>query len=266
MGLEVTTNRHTGVRQITLKNHDGSTAGTITIHNSSLKKTKKLQYRFKRISAQIVQAMTSGSARQVLTRAKGETVNLRRKVFTGDYNRTELRRAIQHAEKMERIAKKRMKHLQQEERLEKGNGGWQTMLDEKSAEEGFQDLKEIFPEFDEEEIRQILQELQEELARLEQETGLEELAAAEQTDMDPAQLEQLKKKHRAEELREIAEADMKYLKALFDQMERDRQESSGGVSLELAGVEIPVQIDERSAAEVASVSMPTEGISIDISL
>ena len=134
-------------------------------------------------------------------------------------------------------------------------------------------MAENFPEMSKEEIRQLLQELQElqeELAQLEQETGLEELelTQAALSDMDPAQLEQLKKKHRAEELREIAEADMKYLKALFNQMEREQQEaSSSGVSLELSGVDIPIQIDERSAAEVAS-SMPmlAEGGNIDVSV
>lgn len=270
MGIEVNTNRYTGVKKITIKNHDGSTAGTITIHDSSLKKTKKLQYKFKRISAQIIQAKTSGNARQVLTRAKGETVSLRRKVYTGDYDRNELRRAIRHAEQMERIAKKRMKHLKQEEELEKGNSGWQAKFDEESMEKSLKDMTENFPELSKEEIRQLLQELQEELAQLEQENGLEELEMAQtaQSHMDPAQLERLKKKHRSEELREIAEADMKYLKALFHQLERDRQESSSGVSLELSGVNIPVQIDERSAAEVAAISMtaPAEGGNIDVSL
>ena len=269
MAIEVNTNRYTGVRKITIKNHDGSTAGTITIHDSKLKKQKKLQYKFKRISTQIIQAKTSGNARQVLTRAKGETVSLRRKVYTGDYDRTELRRAIRHAEQMERIAKKRMKHLQQEENLEKGNSGMQAMFDEESLEESFKDMAENFPEMSKEEIQQLLQELQEELAQLEQESGLEELELTQTvpSDMDPAQLEQLKKKHRAEELREIAEADMKYLKALFNQLEREQQEASSGVSLELSGVDIPIQIDERSAAEVAS-SMPmlAEGGNIDVSV
>ncbi len=268
MSIEVNTNRHTGVRRVTIKRHDGSSVGTITIHSSSLKKTKKLQYKFKRISTQIIQAKTSGSARQVLTRAKGETVNLRRKVYTGDYDSNELRRAIRHAEQMERIAKKRMKHLQQEESLEKGNPDCQNMLDKEELEESFKEMTEDFPELDAEEIKQLLQELQEKLAQLEQENSLEELTQSIYADMDPAQLEQLKKKHRAQEMREIAEADMKYLKALFDQMERDRQESSSGVSLQLSGVEIPVQIDERSAAEVASAAMPavTEGGNFDISV
>lgn len=40
MAIEVNTNRYTGVRKITIKNHDGSTAGTITIHDSKLKNKK----------------------------------------------------------------------------------------------------------------------------------------------------------------------------------------------------------------------------------
>ena len=70
-------------------------------------------------------------------------------------------------------------------------------------------------------------------------------------------MELLKKKHRSEELREIMEADMKYLKALFDKLEREKQEgasglrsnsdyntNSSGVSLELGGVDIPVEASE----------------------
>ena len=52
----------------------------------------------------------------------------------------------------------------------------------------------------------------------------------------------MKKKHRADELREIAEADMKYLKAFFTKLERDRREVSSGVSLNLSGVEMPVPV------------------------
>lgn len=277
MSLEVNTNRNTGVRTITLKNHDGSTAGTITIRNSNLKKKKRLQYGFKRISTQIMQAKTSGNARQVLTRAKGETVSLRRKRITGDYNTVEVQRAIRHAERMERIARKRMKHLQQEEDIEKHNNRFQqAVLDSEQSEEDLTAWEEQdCTGLDAEEIKELIQELQEELEALEQENGLEELTQTMQTDMDPAQLEQLKKKHRAEEMREIAEADMKYLKALFDQIQKERQEgssssssSSRGVSLELSGMEVPVQIDDRSAAQVAAESLeaPAAGGTVDISV
>ena len=111
MSIEVSTNRNTGVRQISIKRPDGSSVGTITIHSSSLKKLKKLGYKQRRISTMITQAATSGNARQVLASAKTETVNLRRKLASGQYNDREVRAAIRHAERMERVAKKRMKHL-----------------------------------------------------------------------------------------------------------------------------------------------------------
>ena len=70
-------------------------------------------------------------------------------------------------------------------------------------------------------------------------------------EMDPEDLDQLKKKHRSEELREIMEADMKYLKALFNRLAREKEEGPGGqdygsndyasgVSLEIGGLDIPV--------------------------
>lgn len=274
MGLEVNTNRTTGVRTIKLKRHDGSTAGTITIRNPALKKTKKLNYKFKRISSQILQTKTSGNARRVLASAKGETVNLRRKRATGDYNEAEVMRAIRHAERMERVAKKRMKHLQQEENLEKhGGGAWKVGLDQEELEENLIDREgQDFTGLDAEEIKKVMQEIQEELEQLEQENGLEELIEVVPVDMDPADLEQLKKKHRAKEMREIMEADMEYLKALFDQLQKERQEDSSSysnaVSLQLSGVEIPVQIDERSAAEVVSdgAAAQAAGGVIDISV
>lgn len=272
MGLIVDTNRKTGVQTIKIKNHDGSTAGTITIRNPALKKTKRVNYKFRRISNQIIQTKTAGNARRVLASAKGETVNLRRKRATGDYNSSELQRAIRHAERMERVARKRMKHLQQEENIEKhGGGAWQVGLDEEDLDEMLKNGEgEDFTGLNAEEIKQLMQELQEELEQLQQENGLEELTQTIQVNMDPAQLEQLKKKHRAEEMREIMEADMQYLKALFDQLQKERQESaspsSDGVSLQLSGVEIPVQIDERSAAEVVSDGAAAAGGTIDISV
>lgn len=273
MSIEVNTNRNIGVKQISIKRPDGSSVGTITIHSQSLKKLKKLGYKQRRISTMITQATTSGNARQVLASAKTETVNLRRKLVSGQYNDREVRAAIRHAERMERVAKKRMKHLQQEEYIEKHGGGtWPTGLDEEGREEGGQemDVSEL-AEMSAEELEEIMQELQEEMEELAQEQELEmmELMQTVNTDMDPEELEQLKKKHRADEMRDIVEADMKYLRALFSQLEKERQDSSSndsGVSLQLAGVEIPVQTDGRTAAEVASQAAPAAGGTVDISL
>ena len=100
-----------------------------------------------------------------------------------------------------------------------------------------------------------------------QETGPDELEnemiSIKKEDMEPEELERLKKKHRADELREIMEADMKYLRALFDKLEKEKQSISNGsnnlndlsgITLELAGAEIPVEdVPQPVAAEGGNV-------------
>ena len=121
-----------------------------------------------------------------------------------------------------------------------------------------------------------MQELQEEVMESDGFGDLEELAEVLRADMDPEDLELLKKKHRSDELREIAEADMKYLKAFFQKLERDKQaamsssgggdsnSSSGGsytgsgVSLELSGMAQPVP--------AAGAPMPAAGASLDVTV
>lgn len=272
MSIEVNTNRNTGVRQISIKRPDGSKVGTITIHSSSLKKLKKLSYKQRRISTMITQAKTSTNAKQVVASAKTETVNLRRKLASGKYNDREVRAAIRHAERMERVAKKRMKHLMQEEAIEKNGGGtWQPGFDEEDAQEYGQEMEGIdIAELSAEEMEELMQELQEEMEELAMENDMEELEQTVNLDMDPAELEQLKKKHRSDEMRDIMEADMKYLRALFGQLAREQQEAAAnasGVALELSGVNIPVQVDGRSAAQVAGVEAPAAGGgTIDVSV
>ena len=170
------------------------------------------------------------------------------------------------------MAKKRMKHLMQEEEIEKRRGGiWQQGLDEEESREwNWETEGADFAELSAEEMEQLMQELQEEMEELAMENEME-LMQSVRLDMDPEELEQLKKKHRADEMREIVEADMKYLKALFSQLEKERQEAASfskdsGVSLQLSGVEIPVQVDGRSAAEVASAAPVAQGGNVDVSL
>lgn len=113
------------------------------------------------------------------------------------------------------------------------------------------------------------------LQEMTQESGLdelmEELGASFSVDMDPEDLEAMKKKHRNEELKDILEADMKYLKAIFNKLQREKEagfgianayanamSDSGGVSLELCGAEIPVD-----AAVSPDMAVMTEGANID---
>ena len=96
-------------------NWDSYSGTTRTVQKAAAaqQKMKKLQYSFKTISAQIMTSKTSTVARQVAGRAKRQTVLLRRKRATGQYNETEIQAAIVHSAAIERVAKKRVKHLQE---------------------------------------------------------------------------------------------------------------------------------------------------------
>lgn len=86
---------------------------------SAQKKMKKLQYNFKLISSQIMRAKTSSRASQAVSSAKRMVAQLRRKRRSGEYDDEELEAAIAHAQAMERVAKKHVKYLQQEELAER---------------------------------------------------------------------------------------------------------------------------------------------------
>ncbi|MBD5544461.1 MAG: hypothetical protein HDR01_09540 [Lachnospiraceae bacterium] len=234
---------NSNVERYTFKNPDGTVAGSITVSKPSVKKTKRLQYKYKRISSQLMAAKTAGSARMVITMARSEAANLRKKLRCGEYDDSEVNSAIIHADQMVRIAQKRVKHLEEEERAKKSGGICQGELEEKESFEDME-IQDGF-ELDSKEAKALMREMEEAIRELENENGLEELTETVREDMDPADLELLKKKHRSKELREIMEADMKYLKALFGKLEKERQAAaSSGVSLELSGTEMPVPVME----------------------
>lgn len=263
MGMMIGT-KNPGIIKIEMRNRDGSYAGTMSISKPRRKQTgqkKRLRYNFKAISTQFMRAKTSGNVGQVIVKARGKIVDLRRKLKSSEYNESEVTSAILHAEKMLRIAKKRKKHLQEEERAQQKGG-----VDFSAMEEEQMDMTDVLSKEDletkDEDVRQrikeLLKQMEEMMAELERENELndlaEELSQNTQGKMTPDELEQLKKKHRAEELREIIKADMEYLKALFERFAREKQaaaqssissnRSNQGVSLQLNGVEMPVETAE----------------------
>ena len=262
----MTSTHNSSVKRVTIKNRNGTKAGTITISKPKPKKTKKLTYHFKQVSNQILKCKTSVNAKQVATTAKGYVVLLRKKLYSGDYDTSEVRRALIHAEKMARIAKKKMKHLQEEERGKKG-GPCEGDLEEEKNRKDPLNLDELCESdlfnMSADKRQELMQEIEAELQELEKELSegslgqlADELMPVSTREMDPEDLDLLKKKHRSEELREIMEADMKYLKALFNKLSREKQEGPGssdnsnsdeysyGVSLEIGGLDIPVETVE----------------------
>lgn len=290
-----------GYMKIDLYNRDGSYAGSMAVStsktrdsktkktsNTGQKKYKKLQYNFKRLSTQIMRTKTSINAKQLITKAKFQIADLRMKLISGEYDYTEVHNALVHAEKIARVAKKRMKHLEEEEYIAKT--GRRDKFNEEDIEDKQDDQEDEILDttgMSREELEQLMQDLQEELEKLEEEIEqamkenenlMEEFIQGSNRQMDPKELEELKKKHRSEEMQDIMKADMEYLKALFNKLAREKESagssssgSSGssdnsygnisGVSLEIGGVDVPVETSAEAPVEVA-----VEGANVDVSV
>ncbi|MDE7284172.1 MAG: hypothetical protein K2N85_11420 [Lachnospiraceae bacterium] len=287
MGMRVGTNNADVIRR-TLTKPDGTVSGTITISKpkkSSTRRKKRLNYNYKKVSNQILQSKTTESAQRTVGKARRMVATLKRKLRSSEYDDGELKNAIIHAEKMVRIAKKRKKHIEEEERAEKtGVYTDDVVQEEKETSDSEKADKEREAEENEKKLREMEQKLAELMEETVEETmeetmreSLNELAdgllGAAHTNMDPEDIERLKKQHRSDELREIIEADMKYLKALFEQLAKEKQAAMNGsgstnvtadagnsdaVSLELGGVEMPVQTTEAP--------IQVEGACVDISV
>lgn len=288
---------NTDTRMYAMQNTDGTVAGMTRTSgmsqyeqnklNKNLQKLKKLQYNFQEVSSMLMRAKTSMNAKQVVTKARGVTARLRRKLKTGEYDDEELESAIAHAVQMERIAKKRVKHLQEEENVKKRGGFCEAELEEKTEDVSTEEVEALedfmqMPDMDQEEMMELLQDLQEALEEFEdmdEMEGLDELTELVEVhqEMDPEDLDLLKKKHRADELREIAKADAKYLKAVFDRLAKEKQAVMNGVSLQLSGSqnafsgmgsyvrEAPITPAAKASVSAEGTAAP-EGGSIDVSL
>lgn len=90
--------------------------------SSSGKLKKRLPYNFKQLSRQISQAKTSDSPRSLVSKMQAKLSWLYKKLKSGEYGENEVSAAIIHAAAMERIAKRKVKHLEEEEAAENGEG------------------------------------------------------------------------------------------------------------------------------------------------
>lgn len=270
--------------------------------NTTLNK-KKIKYRFKSISSKIISSKTSASAKQVVSMAKREVMRLKKEKQKGGYDAEEIEAAIAHAKAMEIVAKKKARHLEQEEMAKAANGIFEnnlaltkaneerdeeqtventdeTALDE--IEEEAVEYKEFSEEYTEDEmlsaediqiemLTPLIQEMGEELAELEsdlmEEMGLDELTEEfmNVSDMDVADLKDLKLKHRLKEQKEIAEADAAYLKAVFEQMAKERASGSVSFSPGVSGSpEAGVAVQGAVAVSSAPAAISLAGASAEV--
>ena len=267
---------------------------------------KKLKYQFKNISSKILRSKTSQAAKQAAGQAQREVLRLKRQKQSGNYDEDEIEAAINHAKAMERVAKKKAKHLEEEEMAKAAGGIWQgekvcsdeeprevkdteaetdAEEEEKMAEEGYEDEayeeEYDYPQLDEFLLQtgdlmaamsdftsETMQELSDSMRDIMEEMGMDELSdtmLSVKKDIDPADLKMMKIKHRNKEMKDIVKADAEYLKAVFDRLEKTKDNpvipSGGGMSLSAGSTGMSF------SADAAGIGVPTVPASvIDISL
>lgn len=249
---------------------------------------KKLKYQFKNISSKILRSKTSQAAKQAAGQARREVLRLKRQKQNSDSDSEEIEAAIAHAQAMERVAKKKAKHLEEEEMVKAAGGIWQgdriseeetkdvqdaeaenvqneeEMSAEGSADEVFGDLSAYEYAADSYDISdyidlgmdafyaqagdfmsemsdftsEMMQEMSDSLRDLMEEMGLDvesDTVVSVNREMDPADLKMMKIKHRNKEMKDIVKADAEYLKAVFDHLEKMKDNmvipTGGGMSL-----------------------------------
>lgn len=82
------------------------------------KKKKKVEYDAHEIATLLTRATHSMGVGEILVRANSKLQQLQMCVASGEYDINEVRAAIAHAKKMVKCARKKMKNLQEEERIE----------------------------------------------------------------------------------------------------------------------------------------------------
>ena len=208
---------------------------------ASLEK-KKLQYNFKKISSQIVRSKNSVSARKAVQAARREVMRLKRMKGSGEYDDEELQLAIDHAKSMEKVAKKKVNHLEQEEMIERAHNGYGAALEE------IQEKKEENPEEnDEENIDEELSDIQddeyqnfEDLEIIDEEyaaQSFENLQYEIQQEIEDAQYEmQLQMQELSEMLSEnseyVAEASEDSMSDLMDEFSEELSEMMEDMGLD----------------------------------
>lgn len=252
---------------------------------------KKLKYQFKNISSKILRSKTSQAAKQAAGQAQREVLRLKRQKQSGDCDSDEIEAAINHAKAMERVAKKKAKHLEEEELAKAAGGIWQgekvcTDEEERTPETDQNTDAEAEEEYDYPELDQFLlqtgdlmaemsdftsemmQELSDSMRDMMDELGMDELSdtvLSVKKDIDPADLKMMKIKHRNKEMKEIVKADAEYLKAVFDRLEKmkDNPVIPAGSGMSLSGGSSGTAF----SADAAGIGVPVAPAPvIDISL
>ena len=255
------------------------------------------KYNYKTVASKIQRAKTSISAGQAVLAAKRETLKIKRKISSGNGDPEELQLALTRAKRMEMVARKKQHHLELEEMVERTQSrdeklenqrdvGQQMQSALASAEEekitekedaifdareemldaALQQMQEGEASFSEEELKELNEMIsefgEEELKELEEAMELMETMEVVDPHMSKADLEDLKRKHRASEDKAIMKANMEYLK---DMIKHELAKNASMPSMGGGGISSATSVSLPQSIGI-SVSAPqmTSAPSIDI--
>lgn len=190
---------------------------------------KTLKYQYKNISSKILRSKTSANANQVASQARREVLRLKRQKLNPDADPEELEAAIVHAKSMERVARKKAKHLLEEEMAKASmmNSDKEESLSESSASESSVNENLYSDEYAREDYsgEDSLQEDCLEAYSLEEDSFVK---AGPEEAFDDAMSLQLSKEYDAEyEMEDQAILDMMELMDDFDESMQDLMEDMG---------------------------------------
>lgn len=216
-------------------NYANSLSAQRTKSKDTATQIKKLQYDFKGISSQILKSKTSLNAKQVASKARREVLRLKRQKGTGEYDDEEIQSAILHAQAMERVAKKKARHLQEEEMVKAAGGKCQGSFEDDEDKDDIKDkLKDELSEQFKEEIEDSIKE--------EIETSLqEEMQEAVREEMQEEMQEELE-----EQMQKIYEEELsKQMSEAMDEFESSMEEMMDEMSLKDLMEEFGVESVDR---------------------
>ena len=256
---------------------------------------KKVNYNYKEVASKIQRAKTSISASQAVSAAKRKISELKRKIALGDSDKEELEIALTHAKKMETIALRKKHHLEMEEMIshtiktdehnernkeaidkfkdsliEQQKESIQHAQDEIDAKRD--ETKEyIKEEYLEKEI--ISEEMYDRISQMIDELSQDEFEAYEELmsfldemqildpHMSKEHFEEIKKKHRSSENKEMVKADMQYLK---DMIKHQQQSGTGVLSQGLGIAASPAATQGAQLINEAAQIVATGAIDVGV--
>lgn len=227
-------------------------------------KKKNLNYNRREVSSQVLRANKIASAARALATARTKVSSLRRCVGTGQYDENELRIAISHAESIVKTAKKKVANLKEERIKEK------RVAREKQTNTLKKQVKK--------------QRIRAQRQQVKREAAMQRKQMERQTKMKEIRYKQLKRRHRGEELADVAEADIKYIKDMdryrrygTTEGSRTTTNTTGTAALEIGDsamrlsdlqrTEQALKYEEQQAEqEIATFSGSSASGSVDISI